>query len=149
MVVPFNVFEVKVAGKEVMPASIKQMITDRVIEEAPKFSKFLTGAAMFNRVQTLPYWANHPAFASKFGVGRSQQENSSHIQASSIDPCDMCYHLMPTFGTNDASSQSTKGMDTPNKGLAIAEKKPVRVEPKSFFANERTFISWIHAALLI
>jgi hypothetical protein len=33
--------------------------------------------------------------------------------------------------------------------VKVAPKKPARVEPKSFFANERTFIQWISASLLL
>jgi uncharacterized membrane protein YidH (DUF202 family) len=32
---------------------------------------------------------------------------------------------------------------------ATGHRKPARVEPKSFFANERTFIQWLSAALLL
>jgi uncharacterized membrane protein YidH (DUF202 family) len=35
------------------------------------------------------------------------------------------------------------------KEPTIAPRSPARVEPKSFFANERTFIQWISAALLL
>jgi uncharacterized membrane protein YidH (DUF202 family) len=40
---------------------------------------------------------------------------------------------------------SSFGQREPN----IAAKKPARVEPKSYFANERTFIQWISAGLLL
>ncbi|EOR00985.1 hypothetical protein E3P92_00414 [Wallemia ichthyophaga] len=34
---------------------------------------------------------------------------------------------------------------TQNKRIAL----PVRVEPKVFFANERTFLSWLHFAVIL
>mmetsp|Transcript_12271 Transcript_12271/g.29523 ORF Transcript_12271/g.29523 Transcript_12271/m.29523 type:complete len:517 (-) Transcript_12271:44-1594(-) len=34
-----------------------------------------------------------------------------------------------------------------NRGHKIASKRPARVEPKSYFANERTFIQWLSASL--
>ncbi|KAJ2498682.1 GTPase regulator Nrf1 [Coemansia sp. RSA 1972] len=35
--------------------------------------------------------------------------------------------------------------DQPNKRIAV----PVRVEPKVFFANERTFLSWLNFAIVL
>jgi uncharacterized membrane protein YidH (DUF202 family) len=168
--VPFNVFEVKLSGEDGMPPGLATLISEGVMEEAPKFSKFLTGAAAFNKVSTLPYWAKHPLFAPMFGLTTPQPPNGSVQDYSSpVDPCDMCYHLMAPFSSSDNNEQSTSPSPPrqtsalantlrgawPWKGAVgakdvnIAEKKPVRVEPKSFFANERTFISWISAGLLL
>lgn len=161
--VPFNVFEVKLAGVDGMPPGLSTLISEGVIEETPKFSKFLTGAATFNRVSTLPYWAKHPSFGPMFGLDRKQSKDSSGDYSSPLD--DMCYHLMSPFSSsspNEGSSSSNsdkstlarslqklKGAVGAGKTVNIAEKKPVRVEPKSFFANERTFIQWISAGLLL
>jgi Vacuolar transporter chaperone len=43
---------------------------------------------------------------------------------------------------------SPKDKDQPTKPI-VAPRTPARVEPKSFFANERTFIQWVSAALLL
>jgi Domain of unknown function (DUF202) len=32
---------------------------------------------------------------------------------------------------------------------ALARTTPMRIEPKTFFANERTFLSWLHMAITI
>ena len=32
---------------------------------------------------------------------------------------------------------------------AMARTPPMRIEPKTFFANERTFLSWLHMAVTI
>lgn len=48
--------------------------------------------------------------------------------------------------TTILSSQSTKSVNLNNiKRIAI----PIRVEPKVFFANERTFLSWLHFSIFI
>ncbi|KAJ2846851.1 hypothetical protein IWW36_004149 [Coemansia brasiliensis] len=39
----------------------------------------------------------------------------------------------------------TSQQDQPNKRIAV----PVRVEPKVFFANERTFLSWLNFAIVL
>jgi uncharacterized membrane protein YidH (DUF202 family) len=160
VVVPYNVFEIKLAGENPMPQGLATLISTGVIEEAPKFSKFLTGAAAFNRVATLPYWANHPSFSPIYGVRQAQQSDDAEQYTSLLDPCD-CYHLFGGDSTPSGSSGAYKSSTiakflNPNKvgsadgaTVKIAEKKPVRAEPKSFFANERTFIQWISAALLL
>ena len=171
VIVPYNVFEVKLVGENPMPEGLATLISNGVIEEAPKFSKFLSGAAAFNRVSTLPYWAKHPAFATMFGLQKNPNDEPRSF-ASSIDQCD-CYQLFDILGV-DSTSNTTKSRNpltrffNPTVGSAaaagsvdkdakitgrgnvkIAEKKPLRVEPKSFFANERTYIQWISASLLL
>ena len=32
---------------------------------------------------------------------------------------------------------------------ALARTTPMRIEPKTFFANERTFLSWLHMAVRV
>lgn len=157
-VVPFNVFEVKLVGDNPMPQGLASCISTGVIEEAPKFSKFLTGAAVFNRVSTLPYWASHPAFADMFGMTKALDQKDPDQYTSLADPCD-CYHLFGGSGGDGVFNESQVprkrgilGKFLPPEvtgGVKIAEKKPVKVEPKSFFANERTFIQWLSAALLL
>ena len=61
--IPFAVFEIKL-GEGQESTALNKCIEDGTILDAAKFSKFLTGAACFNRVNHLPYWASHPAFAS-------------------------------------------------------------------------------------
>ena len=60
-------------------------------------------------------------------------------------------------GNNDISTSNKKDTSkiNSNKSTAVVAKKlppkyvPVKVEPKSFFANERTFIQWLSASLLM
>lgn len=168
---PFNVFEVKLAGEDPMPQGFAKLKVEGVMEEATKFSKFLTGAAAFNRVPTLPYWAKHEAFADLFGLKGVQASMTPEPQNNEIpDPCDMCYHLMPSthFGNESSNTSVSSSSTSSNKMIRnrlfgssnnkdaigeervkIATKKPVKVEPKSYFANERTFIQWISAGLLL
>ena len=37
----------------------------------------------------------------------------------------------------------------PKEPPAMARTTPMRIEPKTFFANERTFLSWLHMAVTI
>lgn len=40
-------------------------------------------------------------------------------------------------------------MATDGAQLQLPRKIPVRVEPKTYFANERTFLAWIHMAVVM
>ena len=62
--VPFPVFEIKLSGVDEMPEVFQDLIDRGILIEAPKFSKFLSGAAAFNRnkLDELPYWAEEEVF---------------------------------------------------------------------------------------
>lgn len=62
---PYCVFEVKVSGGEI-PPFVASLENSHSIVEAKKFSKFLSGASVFNAVQTLPWWADDEAFVPLF-----------------------------------------------------------------------------------
>lgn len=133
-VVPYNVFEVKLASNDPMPTGLAHAMNDSTIEFAPKFSKFLTGAAAYNAVSTLPYWASHPDFRSFFELDKRWASEPSSAHAGD-------YHLMGL--PNDMVANVLA------KGVVIAPKYPARVEPKTFFANERTFVQWISASIML
>jgi uncharacterized membrane protein YidH (DUF202 family) len=165
--VPYNVFEVKLAGSEA-PESIESLLRQDIIEEAPKFSKFLTGAAAFNptKVNLLPYWAEHKAFAllfTKDNSTTSRDKSDLTMVLPNIEPD----HSGSTDDQSGFTSISTSSGAKSNfngatrsctfgtlrhrreKQPTIAFKRPARVEPKSYFANQRTFIQWISAAVLV
>ena len=142
-VVPFSVFEIKL-GEGQTSNSLDELIQRGVILDAAKFSKFLTGAAIFcmHKVKTLPYWANHPAFADffqKHTVPNPPKEEKV------------------TSNDNEGPAKKRRGFSLfqkpnakePGTSKWIAPSKAVRVEPKTYFANERTFVQWISAAIFL
>ena len=166
---PFDVLEVKLAGSEA-PTSIDTLLRDGVIYDAVKFSKFLTGASAFNKVDMLPYWAEHCAFAPLLTKDISGKTSTSKAHGSlGVFLLDSSTTLTSRSfnGRSDQSPAVMMGMDSikePDRrdstvqakantsiGLrfrrkaesAIAYKQPCKVEPKTFFANERTLIQWL------
>ena len=139
-VVPYNVFEVKLAGNDFMPAGLAAAQSDSTMELATKFSKFTTGAAVFNSVSTLPYWAAHPSFYSFFELDKRFARSDS---GDSMDSFEDAYNLM------GSSNETLSGNLPLPKGVKIAPKFPARIEPKTYFANERTFVQWISASILL
>ena len=182
--VPFSIFEVKLAGRE-MPDSLLELIENAVIIEAAKFSKFLTGAAAFykSRVQILPYWADHPSFASVFShpvatvekthcstdATTSRSKSSRRGSTSSRTVSNDCKapraEVLSSSKPETVKSVMHVEKNKENSGkhyflwlpfskrssqsTTIAPQKPARVEPKSYFANERTFVQWVSASLLL
>jgi uncharacterized membrane protein YidH (DUF202 family) len=161
--VPYGVFEVKVSGGE-DPLFIEELIESGAIVKANKFSKFLTGASIHNasKVNMLPWWADDPLFANLFKKPRRRSRvvaaRTGVVKKSLISPIAEA----ADDDDDDALIAIEEGAPTQTKdGLrkrlnlkakkepTIAPRSPARVEPKSFFANERTFIQWISAALLL
>lgn len=210
--VPFVILEVKIASDDDGLPIAENLEQRGVIQEAAKFSKFLTGCAAFNmdKVDVLPYWAEHPGFAPVFGASVPPPPNATCSIATNETGTDdkldttskpanshsdkpvaanFFYPTASTVGTGRTPSQNAAFMslgrstlskpstkqgvsylkdDTkvkrrgpfgvgalfrrntkPSPSLSVASKKPVRVEPKSYFANERTFIQWVSSALLL
>jgi hypothetical protein len=165
---PYCVFEVKVAGADT-PPFITGLEGNGVIVEAKKFSKFLSGASIFNisKVKTLPWWASDDAFVPLFDKNENKSLPSFSTSCGLSSP--MQSNNTPSHTVSGTSSEHAIDKSKANRsrrfipGLSIpfgsqqeaspidklvASKAPARVKPKSYFANERTFIQWISAALL-
>jgi len=75
--IPYGVFEVKVAAEEKNPPKfLKDLQASNAIVKANKFSKFLTGAAIYNKekIETLPWWASDPSFVPLFNTAVTTTE---------------------------------------------------------------------------
>lgn len=166
-IVPYAIFEIKLAGQD-MPDRIRDLIEGQgMIVEAQKFSKYQTGAAAFNQevISAFPYWASERSFGHLFGLhGGVQLEEDGSLTLSTKEPS-TSETSVELFGVRkrESAHQRDKAMDgsmgssvssfwsqrRTSKPKKITPKQRVRVEPKSYFANERTFIQWISAALLL
>ncbi|KAL3941835.1 MAG: hypothetical protein SGBAC_003881 [Bacillariaceae sp.] len=155
--IPFAVFEIKL-GEGQESTALNECIDNGTILDAAKFSKFLTGAATFNQVNHLPYWADHPSFATFFyqspsslkplprdGVEYGDGQDSPTASASSVEVV-----LTPRETNQKKPNKFFSFFQQKAKGSTfVAPKKAVRIEPKTYFANERTFIQWVSAALFL
>jgi len=183
---PYCVFEVKVSGADGAPPFVAELESTEAIVEAKKFSKFLSGASLFNAttVCQLPWWASDDAFVPFYAgaveplecdKNRELLDSAPLVHTSSKSSTTQSTNSS-AYGfeaSNTASSGTTVNTDLDKSGpdkrgvrrrstvlrasflpmtnrqQEIAPKRPARVEPKSHFANERTFIQWISASLLI
>jgi uncharacterized membrane protein YidH (DUF202 family) len=46
-------------------------------------------------------------------------------------------------------SSGKKPSEEPEKKMIKPRKAPIKVEPKVFFANERTFLAWMHISIVL
>lgn len=108
---PYCVYEVKVAdGTGGPPAFVAELEEKAAIVEAKKFSKFLSGASVFNadKVATLPWWAEDTAFIPLY---QAEEERSDDLHGTdAADPGEnLCQPLPPICGNHPASHTSQVG----------------------------------------
>lgn len=109
---------------------IQDLLSHGRIEKVERFSKYIHGAGLlFPSSTTMPPWLPQTVYGDDSEVvSRSKvEENVAYVQGES----EMSYEMSPY--SEDRSK------------IAI----PVRVEPKVFFANERTFLSWVQFAIFL
>ena len=106
------------------------------------------GASLAGSELTHPLLANHNDGGGRLDMIRDQRERAAN-------PSDDVEYPGP-FGS--AASASAKffrrarrflGGHEPSGSDGAPRTVPMRIEPKTFFANERTFLSWLHTAVLI
>jgi hypothetical protein len=201
-VVPFKyaVLEVKLQtqlGTEA-PEWVKDLISGHLVEEVPKFSKFVHGVATLleDKVELLPFWLpqmdkdiRKPAQISPIGWQGSSKvslkgskgsresikddemsiESGNYVKVAIDEPSQSLQlhdESLPLLG-EDKDSKKVKGkkslfdlsklLNKPEHMNSTIPKRmnnkriilPVRVEPKVFFANERTFLSWLHFCIVL
>jgi uncharacterized membrane protein YidH (DUF202 family) len=90
--------------------------------------------------------AGHPLKHSPVSRNKPQQQqhttNISHVEPTSTPDCSR--YALPTLLTQ---LQLPRQQLTSTTGKRIA--LPTRVEPKVFFANERTFLSWLNFTVIL
>lgn len=152
------------AGEE--PLWIEDLLRSGLLEPVPRFSKFVHGLAvlMEDRVPLLPSWLPQldrdirqmSATRSMAAVAETTQNQDDIYHAGEEENEDGDEDEGESFDEDELESdeeERTVHAGAAEEGLAGqgrapgARKKrvavPVRVEPKVFFANERTLLSWL------
>ena len=107
---PYCIFEVKVVGVDGSPPFVMELEDTGTIIEAKKFSKYLSGASIFNvdKVKTLPWWASDEAFESLFiintGRGSTAQFGSTSVSTASAHQGKCANEAFDCNKTAEASS---------------------------------------------
>jgi SPX domain protein involved in polyphosphate accumulation/uncharacterized membrane protein YidH (DUF202 family) len=136
---PHAILEVKTQSiDETKPRWIEEIIEGPLVEHVHKFSKYLHGCAVLypSSVSEIPYWL---------------PQCDTDIRKDAFEPDAARKMFMDTMlvevpaAAEALDSERLSPVDVHDKRIAI----PIRVEPKVFFANERTFLSWVQFAIFL
>ncbi|CAG8542448.1 11378_t:CDS:2 [Ambispora leptoticha] len=161
---PYAVLEVKLqtqTGQE-PPQWVQELKDSHLVEEVHKFSKFIHGVAtlMENNIQLYPFWlaqmgADIRKPPSKFRIQRPGSTSDGGMASPAIDEGKIeIISEDPYEGTSyqnggiiPRSKLTPSSIPAEYLGKRVAV--PVRVEPKVYFANERTFLSWLNFTVIL
>ena len=164
---PHAVLEVKLSlqENEMPPQWVLELIESGMLTEVHKFSKFIHGCCTLipHRVRAVPYWVDDSsvrpsmlksARSGRLAIGelptfalmRSAPEIIESTQGGpDASEAGLSEKLGVWFGWFHDALFGPSDVIRPKK----PRKTPMKVEPKVFFANERTFLSWVHMAVTI
>ncbi|WUR03422.1 vacuolar transporter chaperone 4 (VTC4) [Vairimorpha necatrix] len=136
---PYAILEVKTqCAEEDKPEWIINMTNGCLVEHVHKFSKYLHGmSVLYPKINEIPYWL--PQMTTKILKDPFEEETGYKEFDNN--------QVLIDIEASEHNTESTllNPVDTSNKRISI----PVKVEPKVFFANERTFLSWVQFAIFL
>ena len=172
---PHAVMELKLAlpeGQET-PAWVQELVEFGKLEDVSRFSKHLHGITTLfpDMVQSVPYWVDRESVRASMLISAPDQSvdlapNARDKMAKREKPRkggkdgDLLTPLLPKESIVDEHPQETKKIYKTPAFLEWWFSKPPmesrpripgvvqeKIEPKTYFANERTFLAWLHMAL--
>jgi len=171
---PHAVLEVKLSLQqgESAPAWVKELIDSGLLTEVHKFSKFIHGSCTLypEMVQSVPYWVDDESVRPSMVMSAPRGSNAvaRRLQGGTIEPTHPLLGNQPRIQMiNNPADQSRIAAMRKNAlrardccPIALCDtllgvnnyplpNVPQRIEPKSFFANERTFLSWLNMSITI
>ena len=166
---PHAVLEVKLSLQqgESAPAWVSELIHSGLLTEVHKFSKFIQGSCTLfpDMVQAVPYWVDDESVRPSMlmAAPRSHQPPQPSAQGTSEPRHPLLGNQPRIQMINNPGDQrnpppTRKARECCATGFCDAllgvnnaplPNVPQRIEPKSYFANERTFLSWLNMAITI
>lgn len=134
---PYAILEVKTQGvDERNPQWIEDIVNSSYVEHVHKYSKFMHGVALLNRqIDVIPYWL--PQMKTDIRKDPFHPIKELKIMKNNV--------LIAQGAPGENSSESLSPVLEHGKKIAM----PVRVEPKVFLANERTFLKWVQFSIFL
>lgn len=162
---PYAILEVKLQTQygSTPPAWVENLVKSHLVEEVPKFSKYIHGCSILydDRIDLFPFWLPQ----MDIDIRRPAVHDSFDGSETESNPALEHDHIAINIGVEDdenipiLASKTSKNRDfgsgvssKPQQHGNVSDKRifiPVRIEPKVFFANERTFLSWIHFSIFL
>ena len=134
---PFAILEVKLSGNTIdnPPSWITELMNSSLVIPQYKFSKYIHSIYHYfgNKCSKIPYWIeeNKDEFnlswknTSSIAIDMESNSNSSLIEDIPNQGCFNCFNI--------------------NRNVSNA----IKIEPKTFFSNERTYLQWFNAAVFV
>jgi len=134
---PYAILEVKTQGvDETKPEWIEEIVNSSYVEHINKYSKFMHGMALLNRqIDVIPYWL--PQMKTDIRKDPFHPIKELKIMEGNV--------LMTQGTPSENSNESLSPILQHGKKIAM----PVRVEPKVYLANERTFLKWVQFSIFL
>ncbi|KAM0673198.1 hypothetical protein GVAV_003363 [Gurleya vavrai] len=148
---PYAVLEIKLQGTDdSQPKWIENLLKGDLVEHVHKFSKFIHGCSiLYPQIMDIPYWLpqmNTDIRKEKFyETKKNEKKEFKNGLVIEVPTSTKNFYVDSEKSTPLSDSSKPLQLDIDDKRIAI----PVRVEPKVFFANERTFLSWLHFSIFI
>ncbi|KAI9338980.1 VTC domain-containing protein [Obelidium mucronatum] len=156
---PYAILEVKVqmveGGSE--PEWVKKLVRDNLIQEVPTFSKYIHGASdlLDDKVNGFPEWL--PLLTKENGTDRKRIQPNDVLEGEHVGHSARTSRLGSFASTSESVLASRRPQEaepvvplgTPDvvgfQAIDVTKRIviPVRIEPKVYFANERTFLTWL------
>ncbi|KAJ3072175.1 vacuolar transporter chaperone [Podochytrium sp. JEL0797] len=157
---PYAVLEVKVQTAEGAsePAWVKKLVKDALIVEVPMFSKYIHGTCdlLEDKVNMFPEWL---PLLNKEHTGKARIQPSDMMvgagsrRVSAVEEQSGLVTRRPSEATGGPAERVPLGTPDVVGFQAVDVTKriviPVRIEPKVYLANERTFLSWLHYVITL
>jgi len=142
------VLEIKLSGPK--PQWVDQLLDCDVIQPLEGFSKFLHAVASLHHesgmLEHLPHWFEPP----KGTMGGTGDDIDIMLKPFNVPgPRSNGSSEDPTTASGESSSRPPTEPAGPPKPPVQLAPRGRAVEPKTYFANERTFIQWLTAAALL
>jgi uncharacterized membrane protein YidH (DUF202 family) len=151
------VLEIKLAyADEVTPEWLEAIVSSFDVVEVYKFSKYQHGCALLypNALQKFPHWygcdavvVDVPNVNVKNGdaddMGERTESSSSFKELVRAAVATLKYRR--SDGKREQTDAALIRADAPSRLRHV----PVKVEPKTFFANERTLLQWLSMSILL
>jgi SPX domain protein involved in polyphosphate accumulation/uncharacterized membrane protein YidH (DUF202 family) len=153
---PHCILEIKLTTAEPI-AWLDELLGSGLLQPVPKFSKFLHGTVTMYRssIQALPPWWDEllklPIIIWKEEevLEEDQEEDVVRQKKPLLKPTTKKTKIVSKEDDLDVDDVQEDGLIVFRNNTVTPLRLPIKIEPKTFFANERTFLQWLNTLLLL
>lgn len=150
---PYAILEIKLADARNTPSWVNNMLVSCGAVRVHKFSKFLHGMAFLHPSGThiLPHW--FPEFQAKQSVRKSYVSPNTESVSTREQRIEL---ILMSQSTEADALENIESRESSEEGVLVQTGNPTvpvkdmkSIEPKSIFANERTFLRYCQKGVFL